>query len=165
MGSIKLIEDALKQYFNKNDDLEVIRNINDDGVGFICKSKITGEIIVFNFVMTNFGSKELAEYTVLCEDLYEEFDVKVNVFLILDSDKEVTVEEFEINSVADFSISVAIVDIHETVLDIIKIKLNIGMKLGEEDIRMLKLLPVYCDKSRRLYYREECFKILNSLGL
>ena len=153
----------LKNVFNIGSDLSYLSTIND----CIVYSNENKEIIVVSILFTDFGTEELAEYTVLAEELYEKYNEAVYVNLIMPSSFNVTVDEFEIKSVSQFTIRVALMDedICDIALKIIKTKLMLGELLNENDIIMLKNLPLYCDKDKRLYYRKECFKILNEIGI
>lgn len=160
------VEKILKDTFKIDEKLEFIKDTdNSDGIF----ETDNDSIIVFNFILEDFKESHLAEYTVLAEDLYEEYDKPVQVYLILPGNNQSLVDSFNINSSADFSITLAVMnndkDIYHIILDIIKTKVELGILLDEEDISMLKMLPMSCPKQDRLFFREECFKILNSLGL
>ena len=120
------------------------------------------EIVITKVQVGNFSPKTLAEYTVLCEDAYEKYHAKINLYIVMDPFAKVTVKEMEIKSKADFTIKVGLSneDPIEKVIKLIGEKIIRGTAT-QEDYETLKMIPVTCKKEDRLYYRQKTLEMLN----
>ena len=124
-----------------------------------------GEIIYLDLQLEDFTIEELLKYVEKAENLYKEYDSKVNLCIICPSHIKMLVKEFPIKSDADFSIKVACTDLnpYKMVLDIIKKKVNNNVPLDIDDRKALELLPMVCPPSEQHEIRKEVFKILNTI--
>jgi hypothetical protein len=124
-----------------------------------------GEYIDLEFQLEDFDENELAKYVDFAERLYEKHHKHVSVYLLCPDTINVSVRELNIKSDADFTIRLAHDgrDRCEMILERIKNKASSGEVLSCEDIDALEMLPLMCERSKRRYYRAECFKILNRI--
>ena len=120
------------------------------------------EIVITKIQIGDFTPKALAEYTVLCEDAYEKYNTKINLYIIMDPLAKVTVKQMEIKSKADFTIKLALSneDPIEKMIKLIGEKITNGTAT-QEDYEALKMIPVNCKKEDRLYYRQKTLEMLN----
>lgn len=143
-------------------NLNLDEDIHQEGDIFITENY---EIIDLEFQFTDFTEDELVKYVELAEALYEKNNKQISIYVICPNTINICVREFEIKSEADFTIRLAAIEenLAQIVLDIIKSKINKGEILDNEDIEVLKILPLSCKKEERNYFRRECFKIINKL--
>ena len=151
----------LKQTFKLNGEIKPLSKTIGDGDLF----KTEDSIIYLIFELNNFTVKELTNYTILAEELYEEYGKWVNICILLPNVFEIKVKELGIKSEAIFSIRLAVINMNPAypVLDIIKAKYEQGIKLTEQEISFLEILPLYCDINDRQRFREDCLNILNNI--
>lgn len=161
-NEIEISKKIISTTFQDEREIIPIENEKFDGQLFITK---TGEIIYLEFQIDDFDEKELARYSEIAEDLYEKYQNEIFIYIICPSNINVSVKECEIKSEADFTIKLACIQENPShfVLDVIKNKLKNNEKLTDDDLHALSMLPVMCEKKDRLYFREECFKIMNKL--
>lgn len=125
-----------------------------------------GEIISFELQIVDFNVDELVKYVELAEELYEEYETPISIYILCSKNVKIQVKECEIISEANFTIRLATSeeDIAKIILEIIKNKMNNGKKITQEDIDILKMLPMICDVKNRNYFRKEHFKIINQIS-
>ncbi len=142
------------------EELNIDNDIHHEGDFFITSE---GEIIDLEFQTVDFTEYELVKYIELAEHLYEKYGKKVSIYIICPNEINVYVKEEEILSDSEFAIKLACsqIDSCEIILDGIKDKIKSGEMLDENDLNNLRHLQVWCDKSKRNYYRLEYFKIVN----
>ena len=159
---IEIRKKVIEHAFGDEREIRFMKNDNYDGDLFITP---TGEVIYLEFQIEDFTTAELAKYTLIAEDIYEKFQKDVSVYIICPDYIDVCVKECEIKSEAEFTIKLACIKENPShfILDLIKNKLNNDEKLTEDDLHALSMLPVMCEKQERLYFRQECFKIMNQL--
>ena len=119
------------------------------------------EVIFLNLLIDNFNEDKLLEFVKIAEDLYNEFSMGIKIYLAATGNVEVTVDECEIKSFADFTIKLAKTDIDvcSNILSMIKAKM-VESELSKDDIEILSMLPFMCQENERDYYRKEYFKIM-----
>lgn len=152
----------IRDVFQDEKEIEYIEDEKHESDLFRAK---TGEIIYLELQMEDFDEKELARYSEIAEELYEKYQNEIFIYILCPSNFNVCVKECEIKSEADFTIKLACIKENPShfVLEVIKNKLKNKEKLTDEDLHALSMLPVMCEKEDRLYFREECFKIMNKL--
>lgn len=111
----------------------------------------------------DFDEESLVKYCEIAEKLYEIVRKPVSIYILCSKDTDVCVKECEIKSEADFKIKLAknTADPAEEILNFIKRKIAHHEVLDNEDLEVLEMLPVICNKEKRNYYRLEYFKIIN----
>lgn len=142
---------------------EHVRELDDDiHPGGDIFTTENGEFIDFELQLDDFDEEELVKYIEFAENLYEKHHKHVSVYLLCAKNVDVTVRECPIKSESDFTIKLACspLDPCSIILDIIKNKFKNGI-LDGDDLHMLAMLPVKCNRKDRNYYRLEYFKILN----
>jgi hypothetical protein len=124
-----------------------------------------GELVYFTLQLTDFGEKELVEYTEIAEKLYELNHKQVHLNILCSNDIDVHMKVCEIVSDADFKIKICKSEYNpaEHILDMIKSKMRDKKRISSEDLHVLARLPMICEKKDRNYYRLEYFKIVNQL--
>lgn len=159
---IEIRKKIIENTFQEKRKIEFVENEKYTEGLFITQ---TGEIIYLDFQLEDFTEKELARYSEIAEELYEQYQKEVFIYIICPSNIEVCVRECEIKSEADFTIKLACITENPThiLLDILKEKQKNNEKFTEEDLHILSMLPVMCEKEDRTYFREECFKIMNGI--
>jgi hypothetical protein len=151
---------AIKEIFN--DDRKV-EPLDDTHHLFLCEDN---SIIYMDLIVGDeFTISTLIEYVEIAEELYSKYHEPIRIYLMCPSSVNFKVKEFDIKSNADFSISVARLNINpcDMILSVIKKKLETEGKLNEMDIEALSLLPVMCPPRQQHEMREEVFKILNTI--
>ena len=159
---IEIRKKIIENTFQEKRKIEFVENEKYTEELFITQ---TGEIIYLDFQLEDFTEKELARYSEIAEELYEQYQKEVFIYIICPSNIEVCVRECEIKSEADFTIKLACITENptHTLLKILKEKQKNNEKFTEEDLHILSMLPVMCEKEDRTYFREECFKIMNGI--
>lgn len=119
------------------------------------------DVVGMKAMLTNFGPEELADTVDLAERLYETFEKPVTLCLAMSRDRNVTVKEMSIKSEADFTIKLAVIDMHEIAIE--KIKKNISNGTADDaDRQVLESMPMMVPAYMRKEVRKECFKLLNA---
>lgn len=121
------------------------------------------EIIDLEFQFADFDEEELAKYIGLAESIYEKHHKHVSIYLICPKNVNVTVKECTIKSESDFTIKLycSQIDPCNLILNGIKNKLLNKENLSEDDWIAVEMLPVWCEKKDRNYFRTESLKITN----
>ena len=126
----------------------------------------TDELIVFiqrmSFV---FDEEVLATYIEMAEELYKETNVHISIF-VLAIDCEITMNECNIPSEADFAIKLKVMnDPIDIVLSEIERKVYEGIKVDEEEMEFIKILPMLIsDEEKRKEIRIRWLRIMNKIG-
>ena len=122
------------------------------------------EIVITKIHTGDFSPKRLAKYIELCEDSYDKYNTRINLYIIMDPNANVTVKQMDIKSHADFTIKLACgkIDPIETALKLIGQKIIEGTAT-QKDYEELEMLPLQCKKEKRLYYREKVLEMLNMI--
>lgn len=143
--------------------IDLDEDIHQGGDIFITED---GAYIDLEYQLQDFDEEELVKYVEFAEEVYEQTDNHVSVYLMCPKNINVCVREFDIKSRADFTIRLACIgyDPCHMVLNHIKQKVHRGELLNNEDIETLEHLPVRCAKKDRNYFRLECFKIINRIS-
>ena len=147
----------IRNVFKDNSELEYLGRYGN-GELFLADNF---EIIFLNLLIDNFNEDKLLEFVKIAEDLYNEFSMGIKIYLAATGNVEVTVDECEIKSFADFTIKLAKTDIDvcSNILTMIKAKM-VESELSKADIEILSMLPFMCQENERDYYRKEYFKIM-----
>ena len=146
----------------KAEELKINRDIHQGGDIFITSQ---GEFIDLEFQMVDFTADELVKYVEFAEELYEQYEKEVSIYILCPNDINVCVRECEIKSDASFKIKLACIqeDPCEIILKGIKAKLKADNMLDEDDLDALAMLRVMCKKEDRNYYMREYLKIINRI--
>lgn len=122
-----------------------------------------GEFIDFEFQINDFDEEELIKYVEFAENLYEKHEKHVSVYLLCPKNVDVSVKECTIKSESDFTIKLACSqeDLCHILLNGIKTKLKNDEILNGDDLYLLSVLPVWCERKDRNYFRLEYLKIIN----
>ena len=139
-------------------------NVNEDchpgGEIFITDS---GELIDLEYQMKDFDEEELAKYIELAEELYEKNKVPISIYVLCPRTLRILAPECTIKSEAIFTIKLACWGgnpIYDSLFHI-KEKIKKGIRLDDEDILNLQMIPLNCPKKERKKLRVECLKLLN----
>ena len=124
-------------------------------------------ILICPFVDKEFTGESLAKFTTLAEDVFYDYHMKVNVYVLVMPYIEVKVANHSIRSDADFSIRLAVPNETSTdvrircdlILDIIRTKID-NDTVTIEDVNALEYIPLRCDRKDRLHYRSIVFDLL-----
>ena len=124
-----------------------------------------GELIDFEIQMKDFDEEELSKYVEFAENLYEKHQKHVSVYILCPKNINVTVRECPLKSEADFTIKLACLqdDTCHIILNFIKNKLKNDLALDCDDIKALEMLPIWCNREDRHYFRVESIKIMNRI--
>lgn len=119
------------------------------------------DVVGMKAMLTNFGPEELADTVDLAERLYESFEKPVTLCLAMSYDRKVTVKEMPVKSEADFTIKLAIIDMHRIAIE--KIRENIANGTADDaDRQVLESMPMMVPAWRRKEVRKECFELLSA---
>lgn len=119
------------------------------------------EIVGMKAMLTDFGPEELADVVDIAERLYEATGKYVFICIAMSHDRKVTVKEMTIKSEADFTIRLAIVDMHRIALE--KVRENIAKGIQDDaDRHVLEMMPMIVPAHMRKEVRKECFELLNA---
>ena len=124
-----------------------------------------GEFIDFEIQVKDFDEEELTKYVEFAENLYEKHKKKVSVYILCPKDINVTVKECPLKSEAEFNIKISCLnyDSCHLFLNIVKRKLKNRIPLDGLEIHFVEMLPIWCAKKDRHYFRLESIKIMNML--
>lgn len=122
-----------------------------------------GELIILEVQITNFNEEELARHIELAEKLYYKNKVHISLYILCPKHIEVSAPICRIKSDADFTIKLACIEQNPTyeILSYLKKKVDMNMKLDDDDLKALSMIPMAGPREDRTYLRIECFKILN----
>ena len=122
-----------------------------------------GELITLEYQMKDFDEEELVKYVELAEELYEINAVHISIYILCPTSIKILTDECTIKSNANFSIKLACFNgnPHQEILNHIKQKVERNIKLSNEDINMLSLIPMISPQEYRHELRVECFRLLN----
>lgn len=125
-----------------------------------------GEFIDLEFQIDDFDEYELAKYIEFAENLYEKHHKHVSIYLICPKSMNVLVKECEIKSEADFTIKLFCSqdDPCKIILDTIKNKIRNHEYVSEHELHIVEMLPMWCNKRDRNYFRVESLKIKNKIS-
>ncbi len=168
-ANIDMITKIIRETFNDERPIkcrtpEDVRKL-DEGIhpgGDIFTTE-EGEFIDFELQLNDFDEEELTKYIEFAESLYEKHQKHVSVYLLCPKNVDVRVRECTIKSESDFTIKLACSqeDPCHIILNGIKNKLNNKEILDADDLHALAVLPIWCDKKDRNYFRLEYLKIIN----
>ena len=122
-----------------------------------------GELIDLEYQMRDFDEAELAKYVELAENLYEKNKVPISIYVLCPRTLRIIAPECTIKSEAIFTIKLACWGenpIYELFFQI-KEKIDKNIRLNDEDIYNLEMIPLRVPKEERKNFRTECFKLLN----
>ncbi len=170
-NEFKMKIEMIKKYFNDNrkikcmpsaDILSLDEDVHQGGDIFLTEND---EFIDLEFQLEDFDEVELAKYIGFAENLYEKHQKIVSVYLICSKNVNVTVKEQSIKSESDFTIKLYCSqhDPCKMILNLIKNKISRNERLTSEDIDIIHILPLMCDKKDRNYFRVESLKIINKI--
>ena len=94
-----------------------------------------GELIYVDLVLDDFTIDTLLEYVSKAEELYDEYETKVTIYLLCCEDSQIQVKEFPVMSKADFDIKMAKTDLNpvNVTFEVIYKKLDEGLELTDTD--------------------------------
>lgn len=149
---------VIKEIFRDNRDMKKIKDN-------LYKTE-NNEIVLLKENSGNFTTKRLANIICDAEDLYEEYNTKINVYILQDKDGKIKVHERMIQSEADFTIKLAH-SIFERkndyeVLQEIADKIH-NNNYSKEDIKKLEKLPIECNKENRRGIRKLVLDLLEEI--
>jgi len=167
----KMKSEMIKKYFNDNRKIKCMppasvlsldEDVHQGGDIFLTEND---EFIDLEFQLEDFDEVELAKYIGFAENLYEKHQKIVSVYLICSKNVNVTVKEQSIKSESDFTIKLYCSqhDPCRMILNLIKSKISRNERLTSEDIDIVHILPLMCDKKDRHYFRVESLKIINMI--
>ena len=159
---IKIRQDTLKNAFGEDNTIF----IEEYRTGDLFQAENKEYILLDLFMDEEFGAKQLAEYVSIAEELYEKYYSKINIFIVAFNNVDVTVEEINIPSEADFTIRFAInqeEDMCKSVYNTILKKYEDG-ELEDADLEVLGRLHLICDKKDKQFYLEEYLRIMTELN-
>lgn len=159
---IKIIKDAFDEKRNIIGFAppEMINKNYEDKDIFITD---TGELIDLEYQNKDFDESELARYVELAEELYSINKVPISIYILCPKNIRISAPECKIKSDAVFNIKLACYG-ENPVYDIlyqIKEKVDKKIRLNDEDIETLEMIPMIGPKEERTKLRVECFKLLN----
>lgn len=123
----------------------------------------TGELIDLEYQNKDFDEIELAKYVEIAEELFSKNKVPISIYVLCPKNIRITAPECTIKSDAVFNIKLASYG-ENPVYDIlhhIKEKVDKKIRLNDEDIETLNMIPMIGPKEERTNLRIECFKLLN----
>ena len=159
---IKIRQDTLKNAFGEDNTIF----IEEYSTGDLFQAENKEYILLDLFMDEEFGAKQLAKYVSIAEELYEKYYTKINIFIVAFNNVNVTVEEINIPSEADFTIRFAInqeEDMCKSVYDVILKKYEDGV-LEDADLEVLGRLHLICDTKDKQFYLEEYLRIMTELN-
>lgn len=167
----KMKSEMIREYFDDDRKIKCMppasilsldEDVHQGGDIFLTEND---EFIDLEFQLEDFDVEELAKYIGFAENLYEKHQKKVSVYLVCSKNVNVTVKEQPIKSDADFNIKLYCSqhDPCRMILDLIKNKIKRNELLTSEDINIVNILPLMCDKKDRHYFRVESLKIINMI--
>ncbi len=170
-NEFKMKIEMIKKYFNDNRKIKCMppasvlsldEDVHQGGDIFLTEND---EFIDLEFQLEDFDEVELAKYIGFAENLYEKHQKIVSVYLICSKNVNVTVKEQSIKSESDFTIKLYCSqhDPCKMILNLIKNKISRNERLTSEDIDIVHILPLMCDKKDRHYFRVESLKIINMI--
>ena len=168
---LKTEKEIIRETFNDNRKIKCVtppeirqvdENIHQGGDVFTTDD---GEFIDLEMQLKDFDEDELINKIEFAEALYEKHHKKVSIYLLCPKSVEVRMRECEIKSHADFNIKLARVQESgcQLILKNIKNKIKNNIRLDDDDLYALSMLPMICEKEEIKYYRKEYFKIINNL--
>ena len=143
---------------------EEMTNISEDaytsGDIFITEE---GELIALEYQMKDFDEEELVKYVELAEELYEVNEVHISIYILCPTSIKVLTNECTIKSDANFTIKLACFSGNplQEILNHIKQKVERNIKLNDEDLDMLNIIPMFSPREYRHDLRVECFRLQN----
>ena len=162
---IRIIKDAFDEKRNiigyaPKEKIKVNKDCHQGGDIFITDE---GELIDLEYQMQDFDEEELAKYVELAEELYEINKVSISIYVLCPRTLKVIAPECTIKSEAEFTIKLACWGenpVYEMFFQI-KEKIDKNIRLNDEDILNLEMIPLRVPKEERRTFRVECFKLLN----
>lgn len=122
----------------------------------------SGELIDLEYQIVDFDEVELARYVELAEKLFEKNNVHISIYVLCPKTINVTAPECIIKSDADFTIKLACYEGNPAYdfFHHLKEKVDRNMKLDEDDLDVLDMIPMMGPKEDRTRLRIECFRLL-----
>lgn len=162
---IQIIKEAFDEKRNiigyaPKEMIKVNNNCHQGGDIFITDNK---ELIDLEYQMKDFDEEELVKYVELAEELYEKNKVPITIYVLCPRNLKIIAPECTIKSEAIFTIKLACWG-ENPVYDIlfqIKEKIDKKIRLNDEDIYNLEMIPMRGPKEERNKLRVECLKLLN----
>lgn len=121
-----------------------------------------GELITLEYQEKDFDEVELVKYIELAEELYNKNKVFITIYVVCPKTINVTVPECSIKSDAEFKIKLASLKPNPAYEELyrIKEKVNKKMKLNDEDIETLSMIPMMGQEEDKRNLRIECLRVL-----
>lgn len=150
--------------------LEIIRNVfNDKRDMFEIERNLflldnTEGIVNFQVYFGDITPKALAEITEECENLWKKFGLPIYNYILIDSKSKVKVPEHMIQSEADFTIKISVMqeDPIQMMFNIIEEKI-LNNQITEMDINILHILPMMAKDEDRLKIRTKTNELLSKI--
>ena len=140
---------------------EINENIYSGGDVYTTENS---EYIDLEMQLIDFDEDELKKRIEFAEALYEKNHKHVSIYILCRKDIKIHMKERKIISDADFKISLRCIqeDGCKLLLKSVKSKIKSNVKLNEDDLYNLHMLPILCKRDEINYYNKECFKIINN---
>lgn len=153
MNSLEIIRTAFN---DKRDMFEIEQDLfllaTQDGV------------VKLSMQFEDFSPEALAGIVEECEELYEEFGVRIYNYIVLGPNSKVTVAEQSIASEADFTIKLAMVQEDPIAIAFKMIEEKIrNSQITEMDMNILHILPMMADKENRKEVRAKASELLTRI--
>lgn len=162
---IRIIKDAFDEKRNiigyaPEEKIKVNKDCHQGGDIFITDK---GELIDLEYQMQDFDEEELAKYVELAEELYEINKVSITIYVLCPRTLKVIAPECTIKSEAEFTIKLACWGENPAYERFFQIKEKIekNIKLNDDDILALEMIPLRVPKEERKNFRAECFRLMN----
>lgn len=153
MNSLEMIRTAFN---DKRDMFEIEQDLfllaTQDGV------------VKLSMQFEDFSPEALAGIVEECEELYEEFGVRIYNYIVLGPNSKVTVAEQSIASEADFTIKLTMLQEDPIAIAFRMIEEKIrNSQITEMDMNILRILPMMADKENRKEVRAKASELLTRI--
>lgn len=153
MNSLEIIRTA---FDDKRDMFEIERDLfllaTQDGV------------VKLSMQFEDFSPEALAGIVEECEELYDEFGVRIYNYIVLGPNNKVTVAEQDIASEADFTIKLTMLQEDPIAIAFKMIEEKIkNSQITEMDMNILHILPMMADKENRKEVRAKASELLTRI--